>query len=233
MAYCLDNNGPAIQDFPRRLFLWMMWLIKLVWLRYLALWLMWHLSLRIFQLRTLIRHWHLILWFMRHPFLLIMQLIQLVRLRYLVLWLIRHLFLRMIQLRTLIRHWHSSLMVDAVNTDLTLPLLPFLNTSLIFHFHWIIGIDFTYHPLLYHNHSVWIKFILPILQLLIFYFYFKYIFLFSHHDPDNPYSFAVLIPFVQSAIPLLHISTHLILPHNLGDNISCFRSLLYISPLPT
>ena len=39
----------------------------------------------------------------------------------------------------------------------------FSHTSLPFHFHCVTGFDFTFHPLLYSNHSTWISFILPIL----------------------------------------------------------------------
>ena len=67
----------------------------------------------------------------------------------------------------------SSLVTDATNIDLTLPLLPFPNITLPLNFHCITGIDFMYHPLLYHNHSAWIESILPILQLLISFFSLK------------------------------------------------------------
>ena len=56
---------------------------------------------------------------------------------------------------------------DENNIDLLLPLSPYPNISFPFHWYCITGIEFTYHPLLYHNHSTWIKHILPILQLLI------------------------------------------------------------------
>ena len=49
----------------------------------------------------------------------------------------------------------SSFATDVANIDLSLLLLPFLNTSLSFNVHCITGIDFTYHPLVssYSNHS--------------------------------------------------------------------------------
>ena len=50
----------------------------------------------------------------------------------------------------------SSLKTDTANIDSKFPLLPFPNTTLLFHFLCITCIDFTYHPLLYHNHSAWI-----------------------------------------------------------------------------
>jgi len=94
----------------------------------------------------------------------------------------------------------------------------------------ITGIDFIYHPLLYHNHSTWIETILPIFQFLISSFQLKCAFLFSHHDPNNHCPFATLLPFVQSVISSWHISTHLVLSNNLGDTIGCSRSFLYLSP---
>ena len=110
----------------------------------------------------------------------------------------------------------------------TLP--PYSDTSLPFHFYCITGIGFTYHPLLYHNHSAWIKIILLLLNLLIFSFHLKYAFLFSHCDTDISCPFAVHLPFVQSVIPSWHISTHLVLSDTLEDNVSCSRFFLYLSP---
>ena len=69
----------------------------------------------------------------------------------------------------------SSLVIDAVNINLILPLFPFPNTPLPFSFHCIIGIDFNYYPLLYHNCSAWIESTIPILRLLISSFHLKYI----------------------------------------------------------
>ena len=69
----------------------------------------------------------------------------------------------------------SSLVIDAVNINLTLPLLPFPNTPKSFSFYYIIGIYFTYYPLLYHNCSVWIESIIPVLRLLISSFHLRYI----------------------------------------------------------
>ena len=56
---------------------------------------------------------------------------------------------------------------DETNIDLPLPLSPYSNISLPFHCHCITGIEFKYHPLLYHNNPTWIKTFLQILQLLI------------------------------------------------------------------
>ena len=76
----------------------------------------------------------------------------------------------------------SSLVPDTTYIILPVLLSPYPNTSLPFYFHCIIDIEFTYHLLLYHNHSDWIKTILPILQLLISSFHLKYTFLFSYCD---------------------------------------------------
>ena len=127
-------------------------------------------------------------------------------------------------------HLSSSLVTDATNINLPVPLSSYPDAALPFHVHCITGIDFAYHPLLYHNHSTWIKTILPILKLLICSFHLKYAFLFSHCDTDNPCPFDVHLPFVQSVIPSCHISTHLVLSATLGDNVSCSRSFLYLSP---
>ena len=124
----------------------------------------------------------------------------------------------------------SSLVPDTTYIILPVLLSPYPNTSLPFYFHCIIDIEFTYHLLLYHNHSDWIKTILPILQLLISSFHLKYTFLFSHCDTDNSCPFDVHLPFVQSVIPSWYISTHLVLSNTLGDNVSCSCSFLYLSP---
>jgi len=55
--------------------------------------------------------------------------------------------------------------------DLTLPtnytpvssLLPFPTYALPFHLHCIAGIDFTFHPILWENHTTWVNSILPLL----------------------------------------------------------------------
>ena len=119
----------------------------------------------------------------------------------------------------------------AANIDSTFFLLPFPNTSLSFDFYCFTGINFTFHPLLYHNHLVWIEFILSILQILVSSLQLKDIFLFSHRDPDNLCLFVDLIPFVQSTITSWYISNHLIFSNNLGYNVSCSRSFLYLSLL--
>ena len=125
----------------------------------------------------------------------------------------------------------TSVVTDAANFNLTLPLLPFPHTSLPSIFHCITGIDFTYQALLYHNHQAWIESILHILQLFYFYFHLEYIFLFTYRDPDNPCPFAELTPFIQSAILPYNISSHFILSNNLSNNVSCFCSFLYLTPL--
>ena len=110
-------------------------------------------------------------------------------------------------------------------------LLPFPTTVLPFHFHCITCIDFTYHPTLWKNHTLWIKSILPLLQLFISSFHLKYIFLFSHQHSHDQCSLDSLVPLTQSGISSWNISPHSILSHFLGDNISCSRSFLYLSPI--
>ena len=66
--------------------------------------------------------------------------------------------------KTVCSYLASSFVTDATNINLPVSLSPYPDTSLPFHFHCITGIDFAYHPLLYHNHSTWIKTILPILK---------------------------------------------------------------------
>ena len=80
-------------------------------------------------------------------------------------------------------------------------LLLFSYTSLWLTFHCITGILFTYHPLLYSNHSIWIESILPFLQLLVSCFYLKYIFQSSHCSPDISCPFATLVSLIQSILP--------------------------------
>ena len=81
------------------------------------------------------------------------------------------------------------------------PLSPFSHTSLPFHFHCVTSFDFTFHPLLYSYHSVWISFILPILQVLVTSFHLKCIFLFSHHNSNISCPFKHLIFLIQTTIP--------------------------------
>ena len=143
-----------------------------------------------------------------------------------------HIFFQMVHLKKWTLLLASSLVTDVTNIDLTLPLLPFPNITLSLNFHCITGIDFLYHPLLYHNHSAWIESILHILQFYISSFHLKYVFLFNHRDSNNLCPFEILLPFIQSAIISWNSSTHLMLSNNLGDNVSCSRTFLYLSPLP-
>ena len=50
----------------------------------------------------------------------------------------------------------------------------------------IAGMNFTYHPQLYHNHASWINDIFPIVKLLVSSFPLKFIYLFSHLYITNP-----------------------------------------------
>ena len=75
-------------------------------------------------------------------------------------------------------------------------LLPFSITVLLFSFHYITGIYFTYHQTLSQHHTTWIKSILPLLQLLIYSFHLKYIFLFSCRDPNDQCTLESLVPFI-------------------------------------
>ena len=123
--------------------------------------------------------------------------------------------------------------------DLTIPtnhtpvssLLPFPSSALPFHLHCITGIDFTFHPTLWENHTTWVNSIRPLLQLFISSFHLKYIFLFSHQHTHNQYSLASLILLLQPVISSWNISAHIILSHLLGDNISRSRFFLYLSPI--
>ena len=91
----------------------------------------------------------------------------------------------------------SSFVTDATNINLPVPLSQYPKTSLPFHLHCIRCIDFTYHPLLYHNYSAWVKTILLILELSISSFHLKYAFLFSHCETGKPCPFDVHLFFVQ------------------------------------
>ena len=71
----------------------------------------------------------------------------------------------------------------------------------------------------------------PLLKLLISSFHLKYVFLFSHRHSHDPCSVASLIPFIQSVISSWSVSTHSIFSHIFGDNVSCSRSFLYLSPI--
>ena len=114
----------------------------------------------------------------------------------------------------------------SISSFLTFPI-----NKLSFNLHCITCIDFTYHSTLWKNHAIWIKSILPLLQLLISSFHLKYIFLFSHQPSNDPCPLEPLVPLIQSVISSLNISTHTILTHHLGNNVSCSRSFLYLSPL--
>ena len=116
-----------------------------------------------------------------------------------------------------------------VNSVVSLP--PFPRTSLPCTFHCITGIDSTYHPVLYSNNNKWMETILPLIRLLVSSFHLRNIFLFSHRDPVKPCPLEKLIHLLRSAIPTWFISNHTIFSHNLSDNISCSRSILYLQPL--
>ena len=113
----------------------------------------------------------------------------------------------------------------------TSSLLPFPITAFPINLHCIIDIDFTYHPILWHNHATSIKFISPFLQLLISSFHLKYIFLFSHRHSHDPCPLESLVPLIQSVISSWFVSTHSIFSHILSDNVSCSCSFLYRSPI--
>ena len=101
-------------------------------------------------------------------------------------------------------------------------LLHFPITALPINLHCITGIDFTYHPTLWHNHDTWIESISPLLQLLIYSFHLKYIFIFSHRYSHDPCPLESLVPLIQSVISSWTI---------LGDNVSCSHSFIYLSPI--
>ena len=106
----------------------------------------------------------------------------------------------------------------------------FPQSSFPSYFHSILGIDFTYHPNLYLNHSSWINSILPTIKLLIISFRLQYVCLLSHRDIDQSFPLQIIISRLVSISPDWHISIHILSSSSVGDNISCFRSLLYFSP---
>ena len=123
---------------------------------------------------------------------------------------------------------------DIAHTTTLIPvssLLPFPITTLPINLHCITGIDLTYHSTLWNNHATWIKSISPLLQLLISPFHLKYIFLFSHRYSHDPCPLESLVPLIQSVFSSWFVSTHSIFSHILGDNVSCSRSFLYLSPI--
>ena len=124
--------------------------------------------------------------------------------------------------------------LDIAHTTTLAPassLLPFLSTTLPINLHCITGIDFTYHPTLWNNHTTWIKSISSLLQLLIASFHLKYIFLFNHRHSHDPCPLETLVPLIQTIISSWSVSTHSIFSQILGDNVSCSRSFLYLSPI--
>ena len=92
------------------------------------------------------------------------------------------------------------------------------------------GIDFTYHPQLYITHSSWIDGILPIITLLIRSFRLQYIFLISYRDVTNLCPLACLCLILTATDTAWNVSIHTLSYSSAGDSISCFRSLLYLSP---
>ena len=104
--------------------------------------------------------------------------------------------------------------------------------SLPAQFRCISSIDFTYHYHLYRSVDNWIATLLPLLQLLVSSFYLKYIFLFCRRDILRSCPFDPVIQIIQAAIPSWNLSRHVFLSNTSGDNISCRRSFLLLSPVP-
>ena len=95
-----------------------------------------------------------------------------------------------------------------LNTTDHQQLIPFPRVYFPLYFHITTGINLTYHLQLCHNHASWIMDILQIIKLLVSSFLLKYIRLVN---------------------PSWHLSIHFLSFILIGDNISCFRSFLYLS----
>ena len=106
-------------------------------------------------------------------------------------------------------------------------LSPFPQSSFPSCFHRILGIDFTYHPNLYLTHSSWIDDILPTIQILRISFRLQYVCLLSHRDIAQSCPLQGIISCLVYIAPAWYISIHTLSSSSVGDNISCFRSLLY------
>ena len=92
------------------------------------------------------------------------------------------------------------------------------------------GVYFTCHPQLYVTLSSWIRVILPIITLLIRYFRLQYICLISYRDITKPCLLACFYSLLTAIDPAWHLSIHILFSSSVGDSISCFCSLLYLSP---
>ena len=118
---------------------------------------------------------------------------------------------------------------NPINSVVSLSLFP--STALPCNFHSITGIDVTYHPHLYNNHNKWMEAILPIIRLLVSSFHVQHIFILCHRDPAKPCLLEKTFSLFHSSISTWFISNHSVFSHNLGDNISCSRSIFYLQPL--
>ena len=93
-------------------------------------------------------------------------------------------------------------------------------------------IDFTYHPLLFDSHTLWLDSILPLVQLLVKSFCLQYVCLFSHRDIAKPCPLHLFHSWIQDLCPTWFFSIHSLSSSSVGANVSCFRSLIYFSPHP-
>ena len=96
-------------------------------------------------------------------------------------------------------------------------------------YHSITGIDFTFHPQLYVNHTLWINHILPRIILIVTSFRLKYVYLFSHRDVTRSCPLDKFHSQIQRVYPTWFLSIHTLSSSSVSTYISCFRSHLYLS----
>ena len=109
-------------------------------------------------------------------------------------------------------------------------LIPFLSLFLPFCFHSITGKYFTYHPQLYRTRAPWINDILLIIKLLVSSFRLTYIYIISHCDMNKYWQLRCFTSQLKVVSPSWCLSIHSLSSNLVGDNVSCFRSFLYLSP---
>ena len=87
-----------------------------------------------------------------------------------------------------------------------------------------------FHPTLVDSYILWIDSTLHLIQIIIHSFRLQYVCLFSHRNVTQPYPLHRFRFRTQDIYPTWFLSIHTLSPSTVGTNVSCFHSLLYLSP---
>ena len=107
---------------------------------------------------------------------------------------------------------------------------PFPNVSFPSSYRSVTGINVTYHPSLFDLRILWIDDILPLIQILLNSFCLTYVSLFCHRDVIKPCPLHQFHSRIQDLCQTWFLSIHTLSSSSVCANVSCFRSLLYLSP---